>query len=76
MPKRNGINKPPIRAPTGTPVCLTEKITGARRGGQTRARMCEDAGVDAAASFAAAPSVAAPCRTQESALARDTTTSQ
>ena len=43
------MSNPPIRLPTGTPVCLTEKTTGAKRGGQTRAKMCELAGVETAA---------------------------
>ena len=45
-----------MSAPTGTPVCLIEKISGARRSGVTRARMWELAGVETEA----APSSNAP----------------
>ena len=45
-----------MSAPTGTPVCLIEKINGARRSGVTRARMWELAGVETEA----APSSRAP----------------
>ena len=38
----NPANAPPI----GTPVCLMEKTSGARRGVENRARICELAGVD------------------------------
>ncbi len=45
-----------MRAPTGTPVCLIEKTSGANCGGQTLAKICELAGVETDA----APSKIAP----------------
>ncbi len=36
-----GSTAPQIAKPSGTPLCFSEKVTFARRGGETRARMCE-----------------------------------
>jgi hypothetical protein len=38
---RVGSTAPQIAKPTGTPLCFSEKVTLASRGGDTRARMCE-----------------------------------
>jgi hypothetical protein len=41
-----GPSSPDMATPTGTPVCLIEKSSGCCRGGTTRARRCEEAGVE------------------------------
>ena len=38
---RVGSTAPQIAKPIGTPLCFNEKVTLARRGGETRARICE-----------------------------------
>jgi hypothetical protein len=46
IPSNIGIKIPAIRLPTGTPVCLIEKIIGASLGGQYLANIWELAGVE------------------------------